>query len=192
MSNEKLENSTNLSSPLGVRGNYLEHLCRPLSKRFVDYIVMEIFANPSDFDFVYKLIFDASEKVAWRAAWACQKISEKHPEWFTNKRFLELALFTISTSHGGLQRGCLSILNNIPLPDPIPVDFLNACFEWMISSKSLVAVQVLSMKMVHKICKVEPDFRSELIAYLENMNFEDYSPGFECSRNNILKALSSK
>ena len=171
--------------------DYREHLYRPLSKLFVDKLALEVYANPDDFETVYKLIFDAEIKVAWRAAWACQKISEKHPGWFSEKHFNDLASLSISTSHGGLQRGCLSVLNNISLPNEIPVDFINSCFEWMVSAKSPIAVQALSMKMLYRICKVEPDFRPELIAYLENINFEDYSPGFKSTRKNALKVLKN-
>jgi len=172
--------------------DYREHLLRPLSLHFVDHLVQEIVANPSDFDIIYRLIYDTEIKVAWRAAWACQKISEKHPEWFCEKQFLELVKLSISTSHSGLQRGCLSILNNIKLPDPIPVDLLNACFDWMISPKSAIAVQALSMKILHRICQKEPDFTPELIAYLENVDSECYSAGFNSTRRNVLNSLKNK
>ena len=172
--------------------DYRTHLVRPLSKRFVDHLVVEIFSNPADFEIVYQFIFDKEPNLAWRAAWACQKISEKHPEWFTTKHFTELATLAISTNQGGLQRGCLSILNNLPIPEPIPVDLLNACFEWMVSPKSPISVQALSMKLIYQICLIEPDIKPEFIAYLENINFEDYTPGFKSTRNNILKALNNK
>ena len=172
--------------------DYHEHLIRPLSRHFVDQLVQEIYDYPSDFAIIYKLIFDQEIKVAWRAAWACQKISEKHPEWFTEVHFNEIALLTIFTSHGGLKRGCLSILNNLNIPDPVPVELVNACFEWMISLKSPISVQALSMKMLHRICKIEPDFKYELIAYLENVDSYSYSAGFNSTRTNVLKSLINK
>ncbi len=169
--------------------DYRTHLFRPLSKRFVDQLVIEVFANPADFDIVYRLIFDKDMNVAWRAAWACQKISEKYPAWFTDLRFKEITTLAISTSHGGLHRGCVSILYNLKLPDPIPVEFINAYFDWMISPKFPIAVQALSMKMLYRICQIEPDFKPEIIAILEDINYQDYSSGFNSTRNSILKVL---
>jgi len=166
--------------------NYREHLSRPLSHRFIDLLVQEILINPSDKDLVFQLIFDPEIKVAWRAAWACQKISEKHPQWFNGSQFKILATLSITTSHGGLQRGCLSILNNLPVPAEISVEFINTCFERMVSPKSPIAVQALSMKMLFRICAVEPAFKSELIATLENIDPSDYSAGFNCTRRNVL------
>jgi hypothetical protein len=48
------------------------------------------------------------------------------------------------------------------------------------------------MKMLLRICRNEPDFKPELMAYLENIDFENYSAGFKSTRNNVLKALKSK
>jgi len=170
--------------------DYREYLLRPLSKRFVDHLVAEIFAHPADFGLVYQLVFDKDMNVAWRAAWACQKISDKHPEWFTGNHFTELASLSISTSHGGLLRGCLSTLNNLSLPTSIPVELINACFDWMVSAKSSIATQALSMKLLLKISTVEPDFKAELKAYLENIDYYNYSAGFNSTRRNVLKALN--
>jgi hypothetical protein len=155
-------------------------------------MVMEVLASPTDFEAVYCLIFDPDEKVAWRAAWACQKISEKHPEWFTVKQFIDMASLTISKSHGGLQRGCLSILNNLPIPGSISVEFINSCFDRMVSLKSPVSIQCLSMKILSRICIIEPDFKPELQAYLENIDPGAYSAGFISTRTHVLKALKNK
>ena len=172
--------------------DYREHHFRPLSRHFVDQLVQVIFVNPSDMDIVYQLIFDPEEKIAWRAAWACQKISEKYPEWFNDNQFNEIVSLAISTSHGGLQRGCLSILLNLPIPVSIPVEFINACFEFMVSAKSPISVQALSMKMLYRICRIEPDFKPELRAYLENVDSSLYSAGFNSTRRKVLNLLSNR
>lgn len=172
--------------------DYREHLRQPLSKHFVDHLAQEILTNPDDFSLVYKLIFDTDEKVAWRAAWACQKISEKQPELFNEKLFYEIASLAISTSHQGLHRGCLCVLNNLPIPNPIPVDLLNHCFDWMISTKSSIAVQALSLKLLYKFCLIEPDLIPELKAYLENFETEELSAGMIATRKNISKLLKNK
>ncbi len=169
--------------------DYRELLIHPLSLRFVDKLVLQVFQQPEDFSVVYHLIFDSEIKVAWRAAWTCQKISEKHPEWFTAKQFHELTALCLSTKHGGLLRGCLSILLNLNIPDPIPIDLLNRCFEWMISPKVPIAVQAISMKILNEICIIEPAFIPEFVTYLESVSPDDFSKGYNAARRNILKKL---
>jgi len=170
--------------------NYREQLSRPISKNFLEQLVRNVLDHPKDFQLIFQLIFDADNKVAWRAAWACAKVSEKHPDWFAEIQVLEIMKFTVSVTHGGVHRGCLSILSNLPLPNPIPVDFINACFDWMTSPKFPIAVQSLSMKILYSICQREPELSIELIAYLENVDFESYSAGFNSTRKNILKKLN--
>ncbi|HEY6914170.1 MAG TPA: hypothetical protein VI413_05790 [Paludibacter sp.] len=172
--------------------DYRDQLKNPASLRYIDKLVEVVIANPVDFETIYLLIFDADLKVAWRAAWSCEKISEKHVDWFNDMHFNELVKLFISTKHEGLQRGCISILNNLPLPNLIPVDLINICFERMVSLKSPIAVQALSMKMLLRICKNEPDFIPELKAYLENIDPGSYSAGFNSTRKNVLKALNNK
>ncbi|MDD2798826.1 MAG: hypothetical protein PHV20_09565 [Bacteroidales bacterium] len=172
--------------------DYRSHLYRPLSKHFVDALVAEVFLHPTDFDLVYRLVFDEDITIAWRAAWACQKISEQHPEWFTEVQFLELAMLAIETKHSGLQRGCLSTLCNLNLPEDIPVELINACFDWMVSPQSAIAVQAKSMHMLMKICEVIPEFKIELKACLNNIDYESYSAGFKSTRKQILKTLNRK
>jgi hypothetical protein len=172
--------------------DYREQLKNPASLRYIDKLVLSIYDQPAEFPAFFQLLFDKDKNIAWRAAWACQKISEKHPEWFTSAHFFDLSTLVVRTSHGGLQRGCLSVLNNIPLPDPLPVDLINACFNWMSSAKAPIAVQALSMKLLANICKKEPDFTPELIAYLENIDYERCSAGFRSTRKNVLKALGAQ
>lgn len=172
--------------------DYRTHLLHPLSKHFVDLLVAEIASHPDDFGLVYALVFDLDTTVAWRAAWACQKISELHPEWFTDAQFRELTDLAISTPHSGLQRGCLSTLCNLTLPDDIPVELINACFDWMVSPHSAIAVQAKSMRMLQRICRVIPEFKAELRVCLESIDHECYSAGFRSTRKNVLKELNKK
>lgn len=169
--------------------DYHEYLIRPLSLHYVDQLAQQIFMYPADLDIVYQLIFDQDVKVAWRAAWTCQKISNKYPEWFTDIQFQQLSTLAVSISHGGLLRGTLSILNNLPIPGSVSVEFINACFDWMVSPKSPISVQSISMKMLYRISIVEPDFKQELIAILENIDPGDYSAGFNSTRKKVLADL---
>lgn len=171
--------------------DYRYQLKNPASLRYIDKLVLDICSNPSDFQQLYSLVFDADLNIAWRAAWACEKISEKHADWFTEKQFEEISNLVISTKHGGLQRGCLSMLLNLKLPHSIPVELINICFERMVSPKSPIAVQALSMKLLLSICKKEPDFIPELKAYLENIDYENYSAGFNSTRKKVLNALNN-
>ena len=60
----------------------------------------------------------------------------------------------------------------------------------MLSTRRSVGIQVLSMKILIKICKIEKDFVPELIALLENAEDSMYPAGFVAAKRNALKSLN--
>lgn len=155
-------------------------------------MVEEALHDSAAFEELYALMFDPDVKVAWRAAWACEKVCEQKPGYFISGKYNEITRLAVTSTHDGIQRGCLSMLLILPLPDELPVDLINSCFERMISPKSAIAVQALSMKMLYRFCLVEPAFVPEMLACLESVSPDDYSKGVNAARRNILKKLNAK
>lgn len=172
--------------------DYFVQLKNPASLRYIDSIAAHAIDHPGEFEPLYDLIFDRDTDVAWRAAWACQKISCKRKSWFDEKKQIQLCNHILNTNHGGIRRGCMSILINTEMPDHISVEMINFCFDSMLSPKSPISVQALSMKFLLRVCEKEPDFAAELYACLENADSSMYTPGFSSTRRNTLKVLSSK
>ncbi|MDL2289813.1 hypothetical protein LJB95_00220 [Paludibacteraceae bacterium OttesenSCG-928-F17] len=149
-------------------------------------------ASKKDFLIVFDLMWDTHEKVAWHAGWICEKVSEKKPSFFTKKHIQRIIELSTTTPFTGLQRLLLSMVLNLPMPTQFPVEFIDTCFERMISMKSPTAVQVLSMKILYEIVKKEPDFLCEFKAYLESVEVEYYTVGYKSARNKILNNLNNK
>ena len=61
----------------------------------------------------------------------------------------------------------------------------------MISPRKPVGVQVLSMKILRKICIAVPDLGDELLVILENTDDLTYSPGFISARKHVIKSLKT-
>jgi hypothetical protein len=163
-----------------------------LEKKYIDKLVADILTKPNDFQQIYDLMFDAEEKVAWRAGWGCTKICSKVPDLFSDFHYVEILNLASSTKFHGVQRACLSILFELNRPQLLTSDFINNCFEWMISPKYPIAVQAYSMKILFQFCNLEPDFKFEFKAYLENIEINNYSVGFATTRKNILKMLDNR
>ena len=162
--------------------NYKEILSKPVSQINYKVLFAEVSKSYEDFCIVFELMFDADEKTAWHAAWICEKVSERSPHFFTEKSVERMVELAVSTAFTGLQRLLLSTILNLGLPDEIPVEFINISFERMISPKSPVAVQALSMKILYEFTKCEPDFKAELKAYLESIDIENYTVGYRSAK----------
>lgn len=152
----------------------------------------EALLNHTVFEFLFSQLKNPVERIAWHSAWVLEKASEADLEIFTNPQKLQLIELTAANRHSGLQHLVLSILLNIPLPQPFPVDFINRCLEQMASPKETVGVQVLSMKILEKICLAEPGLIPELISILENIDDKLFSKGFAVAKKNIVKRLSMR
>lgn len=181
-----------MTTTLVDKESYRIKLISSLSRNMIDEIALTVYDNVKNFDRIFELIFDNDEKVAWRAAWACEKIIRKFPEFIDNHKIEQITTLTLNTKHDGLHRISLSILNSIPSNDTFNVELINSCFEWMNSLKQPIAVQALSLKLLLKYCKVEPELIPELIAYLENFESDQFSPGMLSCRKNALKELKKK
>lgn len=146
---------------------------------------------PEDFDIIYRLISDPDDRVAWRAAWACEKIFEKYPRFLEGKQH-ELIGYVVNGNHSGKKRILLSILLGLPVPSPLPVDFLDYCLQHMFDPDQAIAVQALCIKMAYKLCTTEPELLPELKLYMENVEIDYYSPGVQSCIRNTLKRLDQK
>ena len=167
-------------------------LSETIGRKEVDWVVKILLHDAGLFESVFRMIFEPDEKIAWHAAWVIEKISEKNTSFFSDEKNRQLTGLVLFNKHQGLQRLLLSILFNLPVHQPVSVEFINLCFEQMVSTRRSVGVQVLSMKVLSKICMVEKDFVPEMIASLENAEDSMYSAGYVATKRYLLKSLNIK
>lgn len=163
---------------------FFEHL---QSRYHLEELLLYLDNHPQDFDELFAMVFDSEEKVAWRVLWACEKVSQRTPEWFDEKKKQMITDLVLTTKHHGLHRIGLSILNSFPAPAPLNIDMLNALYDWMLSAKYPIAVQSLAMKILYKYAKTNDDLLREFIITLEQADENDYTMAFTSSKRNILK-----
>lgn len=161
-----------------------------MGKKEVDWLCSEALLDHTIYEFLFSQLENPNNRIAWHSAWVLEKVSEAAPEFFSESQNLQLIELTAVNRHSGLQRLVLSILLNIPLLQPVSVDFINRCFDQMTSPKETVGVQVLSMKILGKICLAEPDLIPELVSTLENIDDELFSRGFAAAKRKLANRLS--
>lgn len=166
-------------------------LAVPIHNLSIDALVQEICSRPEYLEDMYRLTSDEKQTVSWRAIWACEKVSEIHPGWFV-PLYDDILHKLLICRHDGSKRLLLSILYNIPVPTPIPVDLLNYCLDRMLSPQESIGVQALCIRMAYKLCKQEPELLKELQLILENTDTEFYSTGVRTTIRNTLKKINKK
>jgi hypothetical protein len=167
--------------------NYLAFFNQLQSRYHLEELLLYLGIHPQDFDALFNLIFEAEEKVAWRIMWACEKISQRTPEWFDEKKKQQITNLVMSTKHQGMHRIGLSILNSFPAPEPLNIAMLNALYDWMLSPKYAIGVQSLAMKLLYKYASTHEDLLQEFLITIEQADESLCSPAFIASRRQIMK-----
>lgn len=165
-------------------------LLQGLSRKMIDDIVMSIDKAPQDFTSLYELIKHTDSKVSWRAAWACEKLCDLHPDWFI-PYYEELTMRALTCQHSGTRRILLSILFKLPVPALLPIPLLDFCLLRMLSPEEPAAVQSLCIRLAYKIGKAEPELLGELGFYLQSADTSYYSPAVNHSIKKIIKKIST-
>lgn len=170
--------------------NYPEFFKKLQSRVHLEELLIYLAEHPEDFNEVFELALGEDQKKGWRALWACEKVCQRSPEMFDDKKIQRITTMVLTTRHQGMHRIGLSVLNSLPVPDPLDVDMLNALYEWMLSPAFSIGVQSLSMKLLYRYCLTNEDLLREYILILQQADDEDYTVAFRSSKRNILKAFN--
>lgn len=154
----------------------------------VNILVQEANQNPELFSEIYHLAFSSHKTLAWKAAWVLSHLCELRPDLFYDKT-QDLQQLLQSSPFDGVRRSVLYILSFCPVSH-FNVEFINTCFEWMLSPKQAVAIQMYSMRVLLNVCRQMPEFKAELQLCLENTDPNSYSKGYTSARRKTLIALT--
>lgn len=130
----------------------------------------------------------SNEKHSWRATWILDKIYDIAPDLV--RLYIPQMIELVPTlSNESKLRQYLKLISLEPLPSNISGDFINYCFDALISSTSAIAIKVYTMQILYNFSLQEPDIQNELALVIEEQ-MENGSAGL-CSRGRrILKAIN--
>ena len=127
-------------------------------------------------------------KASWRAAWVIDKVYDVDPE-IVRPYITKMIELVPNLENEGKTRHFLKIISQEPLPDEISGNFINHCFDLLVSNATAVAVKVHAMQVLYNFSLREPDIQNELVLILTEQ-MENGTAGF-CSRGRkILKAIA--
>lgn len=139
---------------------------------------------PEVFDFVFK---SHNPKSAFRALWACEKVSQRWPEWWSHEQWFLIRQMVLTTTQSGMLRLALSILNTLPLPVEPDVELINKLYDLLLQPSWPPGVQAQVIRLLHALVKDNVDMLYEFWLVVDDVA-EDYnSPAFRSTRKNLLK-----
>ena len=149
-------------------------------------IYQEVKASGDFLGFARQYAFSEDYLVARSALWGLTKASKD--ELLQLQVILyELINQAMSTDNSSVRRLTLNIIERLDMnEDDLRTDFLDFCFNHMVSIEELPGSQSLCMKLAFRMSKFYPELMDELKRTLHSMEIDYYKPAVKCVRNRIL------
>ena len=163
-----------------------ERLRQTFSEGGAQEIYQKIKAKGDFLSFTRRYAFDVDYRVARSALWGLTKA--------TNEELSELQAIinklidqAMQTENSSVRRLTLNIIERLKMDeDDLRTDFLDFCFEHMVSVEKFPGIQTLCMKLAYRMCTFYPELMDELKRTLEAMEIDYYKPAVKCLRKRIL------
>ena len=163
-----------------------ERLKQTFSEGGAQEIYQEVKATGNFLGFARRYIFDSDYRVARSALWGLTKA--------TNEELSDLQVIlnelidkAMQTENSSVRRLTLNIIERLTLEeDDMRTDFLDFCFEHMVSIEEFPGIQTLCMKLAYRMCSFYPELTDELKRTLEAMEIAYYKPAVKGLRKKIL------
>ena len=100
----------------------------------------------------------------------------------------ELIDQAMQTENSSVRRLTLNIIERLKMDEEdLRTDFLDFCFEHMVSMEEFPGIQTLCMKLAYRMCSFYPELMDELKRTLEAMEIDYYKPAVKGLRKRILR-----
>ena len=149
-------------------------------------IYEEINSKGDFLGFAQRYAFDTDYRVARSALWGLTKAKDKD---LSELQLIchELIDQAMQTENSSVRRLTLNIIERLKMDEEdLRTDFLDFCFEHMVSIEEFPGIQTLCMKLAYRMCTFYPELTDELKRTLEAMEIEYYKPAVKCLRQRIL------
>ena len=163
-----------------------ERLRQTFSEGGAQEIYREVRAESNFLGFAHRYVFDSDYRVARSALWGLTKASD---EELSELQVIlnELTDQAMQTKNSSVRRLTLNIIERLKMEeDDLRTDFLDFCFEHMVSFEELPGIQTLCMKLAYRMCSFYPELMDELKRTIEAMEIDYYKPAIKCLRKRIL------
>ena len=164
----------------------IDRLKQTFSEGGAQEIYREAKAEGDLLGFARRYVFDPDYRVARSALWGLTKASD---EELSDLQVMlnELIDNAMQTKNSSVRRLTLNIIERLKIDkEDIRTDFLDFCFEHMVSIEEFPGIQTLCMKLAFGMCSFYPELMDELKRVIDAMEIEYYKPAVRGLRKKIL------
>jgi hypothetical protein len=163
-----------------------DRLSHTFSEGGAQDIYQEIRAEGDFLGFARRYVFGSDYRVARSALWGLTKAKDEELSEL-HVILNELIDQAMQTENSSVRRLTLNIIERLKMDeDDLRTDFLDFCFEHMVSIEEFPGIQTLCMKLAYRMCSFYPELMDELKRTLEAIEIDYYKPAVKSLRKRIL------
>lgn len=127
-------------------------------------------------------------RLAQRAAWSVSWAARKKPEMIKPHVKSLVEQLERKGVHPAVVRNSVRVLEMIDIPEALQGDVMNACFKFIESPQTPVAIKAFSLTTLFNLTKIYPEIKPELKLIIED-RMEHETAAFKSRGKKILKMI---
>lgn len=162
-----------------------EELLKEHSKEQALKIAVYACSSPGNFKELMKCFMNEEYRVAQRAAWSVSWAARKKPGMIRPYFDEIVSRLKRKDVHAAVIRNSVRILEDIDIPEKFHGEVMDACFGFIESPSTPVAIKAFSLKTLDNLSKHYPEIKAELKLIIEE-RWETESAAFRSRAKKIL------
>jgi hypothetical protein len=144
--------------------------------------------SKENFKELIKCFLDEEYRLAQRAAWSVSWAAKQKPEMI-NPHIKELvSVLHKKNVHDAVVRNSVRVLQEIEIPEEYQGEVMDACFQFLESNTTAVAIKAFSLTTLFNLSKKYPEIKSELKLII-NVRLDYETAAFKSRAKKILPKL---
>jgi len=144
--------------------------------------------SAKNFNALMKCFLANDYTLAQRAAWSVSWAARKKPEMIKPHIKSLVAQLGRTDVHPAVIRNSVRVLEAIEIPKVFHGEVMNACFGFIETPSTPVAIKAFSLTTLFNLTKIYSEIKTELKMIIEN-NMDNETAAFKSRGKKILKAL---
>ncbi|GAC1441946.1 MAG: hypothetical protein NVSMB63_09910 [Sediminibacterium sp.] len=142
--------------------NIREEILKEHSKAHALKIANYACASKKNFKELMQCFLDKEYRLAQRAAWSVSWAARKKPDMITPFIKDLVAQLQKKGIHNAVVRNSVRILQEIAIPEPFHGEVMNACFQFIETPSTPIAIKAFSLTTLFNLSKSYPEITGEL------------------------------
>lgn len=145
-------------------------------------------SSKARFKELMQCFLDEETRVAQRAAWSVSWAAREKPPMITPYIKVLVAQLSRKDVHPAIIRNSVRVLEAIDIPEEFHGDVMNACFDFVTSPTTPIAIKAFSLTTLFNLSALYPDIKPELKLIIEEQ-WDNETAAFRSRGKKILAKL---